>query len=114
MAQEAKPLAGVSDAFGGLADAELEGVAAGIDDQQGAGSNHGQEVAGCGVGRTAEIELADAAGGREIGVVGADATDRDDCGQAFIGRPGVKRLVATARGAGDRQPGGIDFRRETR
>ena len=64
MAQESEPLAGEGDALGGFADAELEGVAGRIDDQKGAGGDHGQEVAGRGVGRAAGIDLADAASGR--------------------------------------------------
>ena len=51
LAEQAKPFAGVRDALGGLARAELKGVASRADDQECAGRDHGQKVARRGIGR---------------------------------------------------------------
>ena len=109
LAEQTKSLAGVGDALGGLADAELKGVAGRAHDQERARRDHRQQVAGRRVGRSADVDLAHAAGGREISVVGADAADRDDGRQPLVGRTGVKRLVSASGRTGDGQPGRVDF-----
>ena len=109
LAVELENLVGESEGFCGFADGELEGVAGGADDHEGAGRYEAEDAPFLGKAECAGDDFAHAAGGAEVGLIVAHGADGDDGLEAFVEGAGVHTLVAAAAGAGDAEAGAVNL-----